>query len=43
VLNEVDAGVGMYQYFSYDPDYVLVEDGEQAPEEDEAQRLPAGR
>ena len=38
VLNEVDADAKMYQYFAYDPDYVLVE-GEQAG--DEAGRLTA--
>lgn len=38
VLNEVDADAKMYQYFAYDPDYVLVE-GEQPAEE--AGRLTA--
>jgi capsular exopolysaccharide synthesis family protein len=43
VLNEVDAGAGMYQHFAYDPDYLLVEDGREAAADDEVQRLPAGR
>ena len=38
VLNEVDADAKMYQYFAYDPDYVLVE-GEQSTED--AGRLTA--
>ena len=44
VLNEIDSEAGMYQYFSYDPDYVLVEDGARDGAEDaEVQQLPAGR
>ena len=44
VLNEVDSEAGMYQYFSYDPDYVLVEDGTRDGADDaEVQQLPAGR
>jgi Mrp family chromosome partitioning ATPase len=44
VLNEIDSEAGMYQYFSYDPDYVLVEDGARDRAEDaEVQQLPAGR
>ncbi len=42
VLNEVDAEAGMYQYFAYDPDYLLVEDGSAGAPDDEVQRLPAG-
>ena len=43
VLNEVDAEAGMYQYFSYDPDYVLVEDGSREGDDEGVQRLTAGR
>jgi capsular exopolysaccharide synthesis family protein len=50
VLNEVESGSGLYQYFAYDPEYVLVESGDDragegsAPEEDDAAaQLPAGR
>jgi len=44
VLNEVNSEAGMYQYFSYDPDYVLVEDGARDGADDaEVQQLPAGR
>jgi len=49
VLNEVEAEGAMYQYFSYDPDYVLVESGPE-PESDgrrdadePTERLPAAR
>jgi capsular exopolysaccharide synthesis family protein len=44
VLNEVNSEAGMYQYFSYDPDYVLVEDGARDAADDAGvQQLPAGR
>jgi capsular exopolysaccharide synthesis family protein len=48
VLNEVDGEAGMYQYFSYDPEYLLVEDGAAPADGDKdadaaAPRLPAGR
>jgi capsular exopolysaccharide synthesis family protein len=47
VLNEVDAGAGLYQYLAYDPDYLLVEDGTSHEGDREAdadvQRLPAGK
>jgi len=44
VLNEVNSEAGMYQYFSYDPDYVLVEDGARDATDDAGvQQLPAGR
>ena len=40
VLNEVEADAGAYQYYSYDPEYALVDGGEEAGE---AARLPAAR
>lgn len=50
VLNEVEAGSGMYQYFAYDPDYVLVESGAEGgaargareQDDDAVAQLPAG-
>lgn len=50
VLNEVEAGSGMYEYFAYDPDYVLVESGAEhgadrstREDDDAVAQLPAGR
>lgn len=46
VLNEVEAGSGLYEAFAYDPDYVLVESGaerETREDDDAVAQLPAGR
>jgi tyrosine-protein kinase Etk/Wzc len=41
VLNEVDSSSAMYQYYSYDPEYVLVE-GDAAEDSNVPERLPSG-